>query len=161
MSAALLTVLMALLVFLAATEMFGPVAGFIALTLVAFDPNLLAHGAFVTTDMGLSCFLFGSVYAFYRYAKAPSVWRLALVGIAAGCALASKHTGILVFPMLFALAVFEAFRRRGWKQRARLALVLAAIVVIAVTVLWAFYGFRYQARPQGLAMSQPLAEFAG
>jgi 4-amino-4-deoxy-L-arabinose transferase-like glycosyltransferase len=161
MAAALLTVLMALLVFLAATEMFGAVAGFIALTLVAFDPNLLAHGAFVTTDMGLSCFLFGSVYAFYRYAKAPSVWRLALVGIAAGCALASKHTGILVFPMLFALAVFEAFRRRGWKQRARLALVLAAIVVIAVTVLWAFYGFRYQARPQGLAMSQPLAEFAG
>jgi len=160
MAAALLTVLMALLVFSAATEMFGPVAGFIALTLVAFDPNLLAHGAFVTTDMGLACFLFASVYAFYRYAKAPSVWRLALVGIAAGCALASKHTGILVFPMLFALAVFEAFRRRGWRPKASLALVLAAIVVIAVAVLWAFYGFRYQARPQGLAMSQPLAEFA-
>ena len=160
MAAALLTALMALLVFLAATEMFGPVAGFIALTLVAFDPNLLAHGAFVTTDMGLSCFLFASVYAFYRYAKAPSAWRLALVGIAAGCALASKHTGILVLPMLFALAVFEAFRRRGWKQTGRLALAVVAIAAVAVAVLWAFYGFRYQARPQGLAMNPPLAQFA-
>ena len=159
MTAALLTVLMAVLVFLAATEMFGAVAGFIALTLIAFDPNLLAHGAFVTTDMGLSCFLFASVYAFYRYVKAPSVWRLVLVGVAAGCALASKHTGILVFPMLFALAVCEALRTRARKQIARLALALVVIAAIAVVLLWAFYGFRYNARPDGLAMNPPLAAF--
>lgn len=160
MAAALLTVLMAVLVFLAAAEMFGTVAGFVALTLVAFDPNLLAHGAFVTTDMGLSCFLFASVYAFYRYVKAPSVWRLAVVGLAAGCALASKHTGILVFPMLLALAVCEALRTRGWRRTARLALALVAIATIAVALLWACYGFRYQARPDGLAMNPPLAAFA-
>jgi 4-amino-4-deoxy-L-arabinose transferase-like glycosyltransferase len=160
MAAALLTVLMALLVFLAASEMFGPVAGFIALTLVAFDPNLLAHGAFVTTDTGLSCFLFASVYAFYRYVKAPSAWRLALVGLAAGCALASKHTGILVFPMLLALAVCEILRSRDRKIIMRLALALLTITVIAVVVLWAFYGFRYSARPAGLAMNPPFAEFS-
>ena len=113
MAAALLTVLMALLVFLAASEMFGPAAGFIALALVAFDPNLLAHGAFVTTDMGVSCFLFASVYAFWRYVKAPSPWRLALVGIAAGCALASKHTGILVFPMLALAAAIPVLNDPG------------------------------------------------
>jgi 4-amino-4-deoxy-L-arabinose transferase-like glycosyltransferase len=156
LAAALLTVLMALLVFLAAAEMFGPSAGFIALALVAFDPNLLAHGAFVTTDMGVACFLFASVYAFWRYVNAPSPWRLALVGAAAGCALASKHTGILVFPMLLLLAVFEASRTRKWKHIARLALALAAIAAIAVALLWACYGFRYSARPAGLAMNPPL-----
>ena len=161
MMAALLTVLMALLVFLAASEMFGPAAGFISLALVAFDPNLLAHGAFVTTDMGVSCFLFASVYAFWRYVRAPSAWRLALVGAAAGCALASKHTGILVFPMLFLLAVCEAFRTRTWRHAARLTLALAAIVAIAVAVLWAFYGFRYYARPAGLTMNPPLPEIIG
>jgi 4-amino-4-deoxy-L-arabinose transferase-like glycosyltransferase len=159
MAAALLTVLMALLVFLAASEMFGPAAGFIALTLVAFDPNLLAHGAFVTTDMGLSCFLFASVYAFYRYVKAPSAWRLAVVGLATGFALASKHTGILVFPMLLVLAVCEALRTRGRKQIERLALALVVITAMAVVVLWAFYGFRYSARPAGLVMNPPFAEF--
>lgn len=160
MAAALLTVLLALLVFLAATEMFGPVAGFIALTLFAFDPNLLAHGAFVTTDMGLSCFLFASVYAFYRYVKAPSVWRLAVVGIAVGCALASKHTGILVLPMLLVLAICEVLRTRDRKQIARLALALGVITAIAIAVLWASYGFRYSARPAGLAMNPLFPEFS-
>jgi len=161
MMAALITVLMALLVFQAGREMFGMAAGFIALALVAFDPNLVAHGAFVTTDMALSCFLFASVYAFYRYVKAPSMWRLALTGLAAGCALGSKHTGIFVFPILLVLAVCEALRERRWKHTRRLAGALAAISLIAVVVLWSFYGFRYAARPVGMAVNPPLALFAG
>jgi 4-amino-4-deoxy-L-arabinose transferase-like glycosyltransferase len=87
--------------------MFGTGAAFIALTLLVFDPNLLAHGALVTTDAALSCFMFASVYAFYRYVKAPSVWRLSVVGIATGLALAAKHTGLLVLPMLLLLSVCE------------------------------------------------------
>jgi hypothetical protein len=54
MAAAVFTLLAALLVFLAAGEMFGTEAGFIALGLLVFDPNLLAHGAVVATDMGPS-----------------------------------------------------------------------------------------------------------
>src|ERR1019366_2165438 len=50
-------------------------------------------------------------------------------------------------------------------SRARTALrlsgALAAIVVIGVTVLWAFYGFRYAARPAGLSLSTSLANYAG
>src|SRR5260370_35763666 len=100
MTASILTVLLALLVFLAAKEFFGTGAAFIALTLIVFEPNLLAHGARVTTDAGLSCFMFATIYAFYRYVKAPSAWRLAVVGLAMGLTLAAKHTGILVIPML-------------------------------------------------------------
>ena len=110
MAVTFFTLLLALLVFLAAQEMFGTVAGFIALGLLVFDPNLLAHGAVVGTDVGLSCFTFASVYAFYRYVKAPSPWRLIVVGIATGLALVCKHTGILVFPMLFLLAIWEVWR---------------------------------------------------
>jgi hypothetical protein len=170
MAAALLTVLLALLVFLAAQEMFGTGAGFIALALFVFDPNVLAHGAVVGTDMGLSCFLLAAIYAFYRYAKAPSGRRLAVTGIAAGLALASKHTAILVFPMLLLLAAYEVWRQRGtagerggaapgWMaQGGRMALALAAIGVIAIGLLWASYGFRYAARPEGLAMNPPTQE---
>jgi 4-amino-4-deoxy-L-arabinose transferase-like glycosyltransferase len=107
LAASLFTLLMALLVFVAAQEMSGWGAAFIALGLIVFKPNILAHGAVVGTDMGLSCFMFASVYTFYKYVKAPSLWRLIVVGIATGLALASKHTGILVFPMLFLLALTE------------------------------------------------------
>jgi dolichyl-phosphate-mannose--protein O-mannosyl transferase len=110
MAVTFFTLLLALLVFLAAQEMFGTGARFIALGLLVFDPNLLAHGAVVGTDVGLSCFTFASVYAFYRYVKAPSPWRLIVVGSATGLALICKHTGILVFPMLFLLAIWEVWR---------------------------------------------------
>ncbi|MGB8010270.1 MAG: glycosyltransferase family 39 protein [Terriglobales bacterium] len=174
MAASLFTILLALLVFLAAQEMFGTSAGFIALSLLVFDPTLLAHGAVVGTDAGLSCFMFASIYAFYRYVKAPSAWRLAVVGLATGLALACKHTGILVFPMLLLLAICEVVRSGGatenalpmsatnlsWKKRARqLAISLVVVSAIAITILWASYGFRYQARAEGRQLNPPLAEF--
>ena len=42
--------LLALLTFLAGGQMFGAAAGLVAMTLLAFEPSLLAHGPFVTTD---------------------------------------------------------------------------------------------------------------
>jgi predicted membrane-bound dolichyl-phosphate-mannose-protein mannosyltransferase len=109
-AAAVLTLLTALVVFFAAREMFGSGAAFVALTLVAFDPNFLAHGALVTTDVGLACFMFLSIYMFYRFVKFPSAERLIMAGVAAGLALAVKHTGVLVLPMLFLLALCEIVR---------------------------------------------------
>ena len=67
MAASVLTLLLAVLVFLATREMFGTGAGFVALGLISFDPTLLGHSALVTTDAGQACFMFWSIYAFYRY----------------------------------------------------------------------------------------------
>jgi len=169
LTAATFTLLLALIVFLGTKEMFGTGAAFIALTLLAFDPNLLAHGALVTTDAALSCFMFASVYAFYRYVKAPSVWRLSVVGIATGLALAAKHTGLLVLPILLLLAVFEGVRywitadpqtTKGLgRQVLNRAGSMIAITVVALAILWAFYGFRYAARPTGLELDPPLSAY--
>ena len=165
MAASLLTVLLALLVFLAAREMFGLAAGFVALTLLVFDPNLLAHGALVTTDAGLSCFLFAAVYAFYRYVKQPSTSRLLLVGIATGLAFSSKHTGFLAAPVIALLALAEWWRTRKNSDRStqfsfsRAATALVVTAIISVGLLWAFYCFRYAARPAGLELNPPSAEY--
>ena len=169
MAASMLTLLLMVLVFLAALEMFGTTAGLIALGLLVFDPTVLAHGGVVGTDMGLSCFLFASIYAFYRYVKVPSAWRLGVAGLATGLALAAKHSAILIFPMLVLLAIYEALRRgtageesmdtSRSKRALRMAGALVLISVISVGVLWAFYGFRYTARPQGQQLNPPLAAY--
>jgi dolichyl-phosphate-mannose--protein O-mannosyl transferase len=164
MAAALLTLLLAILVFFAAREMFGVEAALIALTLLVFDPNVLAHGAVVGTDMGLTCFMFAAIYAFYRYVRVPSTKRLILVGVATGLAFAAKHTGILLVPMLLMLAVAELLRKNGEGskpagQRAKqLVIAFAVISAIALTTLWASYGFRYVARGEGLQLNPPLAQ---
>jgi hypothetical protein len=171
MAAMIFTVLLALIAFLTAREMFGRGAAFIALTLVVFEPNLLAHGAMVTTDAGLACFLLGTIYAFYRYLKAPSLWRMAVTGLAGGLAAATKHSAILLLPMLALLALTEVLRRRHrpeadsapvpetrGRQALRLAAAILAVAAIAVVILWGVYGFRYAARPDGLHINPPLAE---
>ena len=165
-AAAILTLLTALTLFFGTKEMFGTGAAFIALTLLAFDPNLLAHGALVTTDVGLACFMFLSVYMFYRFVKAPSALRLAVAGVATGLALAVKHTGLLVLPILFLLAacelIFSKFgthREKVDRHAIKLFGSVALIGLIGWAVLWSFYGFRYHARPNNLQMNPPLAEY--
>jgi len=154
MAAAILTLLTALVVFFGTREMFGTGAAFIALTLLTFDPNLLAHGALITTDVGLACFMFLSVYLYYRFLKSPSALRLIAAGIAVGLVLAVKHTGLLVLPILFLLS-FTAIRGRALNTFGSLVL----ITLIGCVVLWSFYRFRYDARPNGLQLNPPLAEY--
>jgi 4-amino-4-deoxy-L-arabinose transferase-like glycosyltransferase len=166
MASATLSLLLGLLVFLAAREMFGNDAALFALALVVFEPNMIAHGAYVTTDMGISCFIFASIYAFYRYVKAPSVSRLIVLGLVSGLALASKHSGVLLLPFGLALIITEIVwpspeqQTNKTKAALRLAGAYLAASAIALVVLWAFYGFRYAARPGGIPLSPSLAEYA-
>ena len=162
-SAELLALGLCLFVFLAAREWFGDTAGLIALALVVFDPNVLAHSALVTTDIGVSCFFVAAIWTFYRFASRPTLIRLLLVGLATGLLLATKHSGILIGPLFVTLIAWEVLTAPG-TQRKRIALRLTggffAIVVLSVLVLWAFYGFRYSARPAGMAFSTSVAAYA-
>ncbi|HEX5282939.1 MAG TPA: phospholipid carrier-dependent glycosyltransferase [Bryocella sp.] len=169
MAMSVFTYALALLVFFCAREMFGNVAAVIALLLFVFEPNILANGALVTTDMALSATLFAAVYAFYRYTRSPTVLRLLVCAVSAGLVLCVKHSGLIIFPLLVLLAVAALLLPRdngepiAASQRrihpVRLAVALLAIVAIAYGMLWSVYGFRYAARPGGTAMTPPTAVF--
>ena len=167
MMAAGLTILLALALFTAVYKMFGIGPAFIALVFLVFEPNILAHGMVITTDVGLTCFLFATVYAFYRYVKEPSALNLAMTGLLAGLSLATKHSGILVFPILIILAIVEVIgldrselRPERAKRLSRLSLSIVAIGVVAVAVLWAFYGFHAEPR-SGMDTQARVVEYAG
>lgn len=167
MAASIFALMTALLAFLAAREMFGAGAGFLALLLIVFEPNFLAHGALVTTDTGAACGLLASIYAFYRYVKSPSWGRIAVLGLAAGIFFITKHSAVLLPPMLILLACTELLRRRQpvdekrWHQALRLAGVFVAAGVIVIAIMWAGYGFRYSARPSGMQINPPLESTMG
>ncbi len=176
---------MALLVFLTAREMFGEAAGLLGMFLAVTEPNLLAHGPFVTTDSAASCCFLGAIFALYRFCKVPSFPRLLVVGVAGGVALAAKHSTVFLLPMFVILLGVEVYLRARARRsgipaadmRATPPLnpprplqkstvlhdvltlygALAVIIVLAVFVLWCFYGWRYNARPAGLALNPSLA----
>lgn len=172
LAAAFFALILAFLLFEAAGRMFGSGAALLALAFVAFEPNLLAHGALVTTDVGSACCLFASVYAFYRYVKKPAVLRLLECGFLAGVCLGVKHSGVLVLPILGLLGLAEVFLRDAHPHQTapgpaseppgrtrlglRLAGALLVIGLVAAGVLWSSYGFRFQARPDSLRMTPPL-----
>ena len=163
MMTGILAVGLSLVIFFATREFFGTGAALLALTISSFDPNLLAHSALVTTDMGVTCFFIASIYAFYRYVKKPGWTRLTLAALAAGLLIASKHSGVLLAPILLVLIAFEvATAANGERRRTalRLAGAFAFIIVGGAVVLWAFFGFRYAARPPGLALHPSLADYA-
>jgi 4-amino-4-deoxy-L-arabinose transferase-like glycosyltransferase len=167
----LFSVALAIVVLAAAREMFGREAALLALVLLAFEPVLLANGAIITTDVPLACLFFLSVYTFYRYVKRPSLTRLALCSVATGLTLVAKHSGIVILPTLLVLAIAEVVSRprtpddvsTGSSVRSRAGMLAAALVAIALSsylLLWAFYGFRYGARPPGMQMMPSLQAYA-
>jgi len=167
LTAALMSLLLAVLVFLAAREMFGRWEALTALALLAFEPNLIAHGSLVTTDMALTATLFAAVFALYRYLKNPSAVRFLMVGLAVGLTLAAKHSGILILPILFLLIASDVLlysqskilTRRFVSQIFRPAAAFVGIVFVGFVLLWAAYGFRYNSLPNTAERPSSVQEF--
>ena len=159
MACMIFTLLLAWTIYAAARNMFSTLAAVCALFLFIFDPNVLAHGTLVSTDIASALFLFASAYAFYRYAKTPATSWLLTTGLLAGLAMVAKFTGILVIPMLLLLSLADAIRLRSWQTLGRRLGACSAIFVVSWGIIWAFYGFRYAPAPNGLALSPHLGPY--
>src|SRR5580692_6406986 len=91
-----------------------------------------------------------------------AIFGLVVAGVVAGLLLATKHSGVMLAPILVLLIAREiAAAEKGTRAREamRLAGAFCGIFLIGVLVLWSFYGFRYAARPAGLKMSTTLGDY--
>jgi len=164
LSAAVLSLLLAILVFVAAWEMFDRWVALTALAIVAFEPNFIGHGSVVTTDMAISATGLGSVFALYRFCKDPSWVRFLVAGAAFGLMFAAKHSAVLFVPVLVALLLLDTvFFARTDAQlprsvTRRLGMLVGAFL-IGIVILWSFYGFRYRALPDVTAQTISVADY--
>jgi 4-amino-4-deoxy-L-arabinose transferase-like glycosyltransferase len=141
-------------------ELYGPWGSVVSLVLCTFDPNLIAHGRLVTTDVGITLFFVLAVYAFWRFLREPSYPSLILAGIALGAAQCVKFSAILLWPVLGLLGLVEVLgagsrlylpRRSGAPRQRWLSAVLALggamviMVLLAGLTIWAVY--RFEVRP--------------
>jgi len=99
----LLGVLLGLYLYIWAKELYGRRAGLFALLLYTFSPNIIAHSRFVTTDLGVSAFVFISLYYFWKYLRSSKYRDLFLAGLMFGFTILAKYTGVyltLVYGLL-------------------------------------------------------------
>lgn len=112
----LLTILLSLLVFMWSRSLMGSWWALIPTALTAFSPSILAHGHYVTTDIGASLGFILAIYFFGRFMMHTTRKNLAYAGIAYGIAQLLKFSAILLIPLfVFLVAVFifvKAFNHR-------------------------------------------------
>ncbi len=134
-----LGVLLGAVVFRWATDLFGSSAGLLALALYAFDPNLIAHSRLSTTDLGLAAAMTFAMWRLWVWLEKPTRLNLVLAGVAAGAAMTTKFTGLMLAPMFVLVALIHPPPQSRMIFRRLLNLVIAGL--ISLLVVWAVYGF--------------------
>jgi hypothetical protein len=153
----LLGVLLGFLIFFWAKEWLGFWPAVIALACYTFEPNILAHSSLVTTDLGVSCFIFGAVYFLWRTTRLLSVTNLIGLLVLCGFAAISKFSAIILGPIFLLLLLIRALRKAPWQckigklselrtitgRTAASAAVLLLVAFASWAAIWTVYGFRY------------------
>jgi 4-amino-4-deoxy-L-arabinose transferase-like glycosyltransferase len=113
---------------------FGTGVALFALTLFAFDPNLIAHGRYVTSDLIEALFFFAASVIWYEYLRTGRRSWMILSGVVLGLAVASKFSGLLLLPVFGILYLID----RGQGGR-RPLLSLLGVSLLAYVVIAAVY----------------------
>ncbi len=161
----LISLLLGWFIYFWAKELFGIKAGLLALTLYAFDPNILGHNHYVTTDLGIAAFLFFAFYFFVKYLKTPNYKTIILAGIFLGLAQLAKFSAVLLFPVFgLILLLYAIFRKEKInfsflgsskikKLRLRkIYLYFSSFVLVAIIcflVIWVVYAINIYKMPAG------------
>jgi hypothetical protein len=133
----------------------GEEAAALAFALTLLNPDVLAHGRLVTTDVGFTLLFFLTVVCFERATDRLTWGRAIAFGLALGAACCAKFSAVALGPVLLGLGLVVVLQGpipvslgAGpavlGSRRARavgVGLLLAAGAVVASLCVWAAYGF--------------------
>ena len=146
-----LTILLALIAMRFAREFWGDAygrwAGLAAASLLLFDPNILAHGRFTTTDLGGAAFLLLAFWQLWRLWRMDG-WRskqLTVTTLAIGLAFGSKMSNLAIAPIFIVLALLPLYGSSFTIREGSRRLVQLAIAGLGgLFVVWMWYGFEWR-----------------
>jgi 4-amino-4-deoxy-L-arabinose transferase-like glycosyltransferase len=128
-----------LLVFFYGRSRYGPVPALFATSLLAFDPNLLAHAGVVHTDLGAALAFLATVVAWEAARRRPSPGRLLAAAVCLGLALTTKFSAVYLVPVLL-LQTLLAAKAEGGARRLLASLGrLLAVGAVSLLVVLAVY----------------------
>ncbi len=109
----LLTLILIIFIYIWAKELMGRWWALLPTSLFAFSPNVLAHGHYVTTDVGAALGIFAAIYYFVKFLFEPSQKHLIFAGLAFGIAQLIKFSAVLLIPFF----IFLIFTFYIWKTK--------------------------------------------
>lgn len=102
----LISIVLGLFLFKWGKEIAGTLGGLLVLVLYAFDPNILGHNHYVTTDIGIAAFLTFAFYYFLKFIKNPNWKNVFLGGFFLGLVNLVKFSSLMAYPVLGLILLF-------------------------------------------------------
>ncbi|TSD02071.1 MAG: Uncharacterized protein Athens071425_169 [Parcubacteria group bacterium Athens0714_25] len=150
----IISVLLGLFIFHWVKGNAGIIAGLAALVFYSFDPNILGHNHYVTTDIGIAAFLTFSFYYFLKFIRKPSWKNVMIGGIFLGLLHLAKFSSIIALPIfaliLFFYPLFCKINQNDSRFKVFFEYLGKGIVafVISIFVIWVVYAFNIYKMPQ-------------
>lgn len=134
----ILTLLTTILIFIWSRELLGNWWALLPTFLFGLSPIVLAHGHYVTTDIGAALGVLFAVFGFTKFLARPKASTIILAGFALSIALLAKFSNNLLIPYFILLAIiyFIFFARKNFFKYLR---GLVGIFLIALIVIYAVY----------------------
>jgi 4-amino-4-deoxy-L-arabinose transferase-like glycosyltransferase len=114
----------------------GRAAGFAAFLMFAFEPTVLAHSRYVTTDIPVTLFIWLASISAIDYLKKGTRGPLLRTGILLGLAFATKFNAL--FLPIVLLLTWRLYRKPTWRQTFLHAGALAGIAIVVVLLTYGF-----------------------
>lgn len=105
-----------------------------------FDPNIMAHGRYTTTDLGGTAFAFLAMLVLWWSWEELTAVRFLLVALTLGLAFGSKLSTLVFVPIVALLGFVD-----GWRMGIRRLLWLGCTGLASILVVWALFGFEWGA----------------
>jgi len=141
-------VALGILLFCWTNEWLGFVPAVLALGFFTLEPNLAAHATLITTDLGVTCFVFGAVYFLWRTCRRPRASDVAGVAIFAALACVTKFSGVVLWPILACLVAVAVVHRSPVSMKTA-ASILGVAAAATFAAVWAIYAFRHAPSASG------------
>jgi hypothetical protein len=159
-----LGMLLGIFVYLWSKKLFGLEAAVAALFIFTLDPNILAHSQIVHTDLPFTAVFFIGTYFFWRVSTRLTWPDLVLTSVFFALAAITKYSAVTILPLWALLGLAKIFSGEPqvsasttprdaasrWDRATLLAGALASAAMTAYFLIWAVYGFRFDAIPGGL-----------
>ena len=118
MASIILTLILIIFIYIWSKELVGRRWALFPTALFAFSPTVLAHGHYVTTDLGAALGIFIALYYFTKFLFWPSRHDLILASLAFGISQLMKFSAVLLIPFfIFLIIVFYIWKINYDKQR--------------------------------------------
>lgn len=174
-----LTLFLIVLIYAWSAELLGAWWGLLPAALFGLSPTILAHGHYVTTDIGAAFGIVLATYYFVKFLSSSSVSHLFMAGISFGVAQLMKFSAVLLIPYFIILIFFffgstvfrdwettqpgmrmKRFSIRAWHYAKSLMIIFAVGYIVVVYPVYLAFTWNYPSAKQTSDTEFILSSFA-